>query len=266
LKSKNYYFVAGLPRSGSTLFCNLLAQNPNFRSDAVTSGLASMLMNVQAQWEGIQEFKNWPIPEAKERVMRAMFHAFYEDTIQPVVFDKSRAWLSQLEMLEMILQRKVKVIVMVRDMRAIMASWEKMWRKNKALMPPGMPPEAIHSVEARVQHWGSPQDHTGRAYLSIQDAVNRGFEDRMLFVDFDKLANSPVQQMDRVYSFLGEKLFRHDFDNINQVNVEGDPAPWMRDLHIIRNKLEPVESNWREILGSPAEGLAKSNALWVNRT
>jgi hypothetical protein len=50
------------------------------------------------------------------------------------------------------------------------------------------------------------------------------------------------------------------------VNVEGDPAPWMRDLHIIRNKLEPVESNWREILGSPAEGLAKSNALWVNRT
>lgn len=37
-EAKKYYFISGLPRSGSTLLANILAQNPRFHATA-TSGI-----------------------------------------------------------------------------------------------------------------------------------------------------------------------------------------------------------------------------------
>jgi hypothetical protein len=36
----------------------------------------------------------------------------------------------------------------------------------------------------------------------------------------------------------------------------------MKDLHTIRPQLKYFNSNWREILGNQANGLASSNKLW----
>ena len=264
MKSQNrkFTFVSGLPRSGSTVLCNILAQNPRVRSDAVTSGLIGILSSVKDSWDKVESFKAWPDLAAKKRVLSGMFYSYYSDSDHPVVVDKNRSWLNQLEMLEMILGERPKIIVCVRDMRAIMSSWEKMWRKNKCLSTLNIPPDAQPTVESRVQHWGSSKDHTGRAYLAIQDALSRGFRDCMLFVDFDKLTRDPLYQMKRIYSFLEETHFDHNFDHIEQKNIEADPLPWMRDLHVIRPTLAPTQSNWEEILGSQANGLAKSNQLW----
>ena len=261
-KDRNFVFVSGLPRSGSTVFCNILAQNPRLRSDAVTSGLAGILTGVKEQWEKNESFRAWPDHEAKARVLKGIFHSYFSNTDHPVVVDKNRGWPGQIETLEMILEKKPKIILCVRDMRAIMSSWEKMWRKNKALFNLNLPPEAQPTVESRVQHWGSSKDHTGQAYLGIQDALSRGHKDCMLFVDFDKLTKDPHGQMKRVYDFIGEKNFSHDFNNIEQKNLEADPVPWMKDLHVIRRSLKPTEPDWEKVLGSPANGLANSNKLW----
>lgn len=241
---------------------NILDQNPILHSDAVTSGLNSIISMLKENWGKIESFKTWPNPELKRRIIKGMFSNYYSDIESKYVVDKNRMWPAHIETIESILGQRPKIIMCVRDMRSIMASWEKLWRKNKDIYPLDMPIEAQHTVESRVAHWGSSKGHTGKAYLTIQDAIHRGFSDCMLFVDFDKLTMDPKQQLKRIYDFIGEEYFEHDFNNINQKNIEADPVPWMQDLHTIRPQVKYFQSNWREVLGPQANGLALSNKLW----
>jgi len=259
---QKFITIAGLPRSGSTLLCNILAQNKKIFSTGVTSGIVGLLSNVQENWDKNEAFRTFPDHEAKERVLKGIFHSFYAHVDEPLIIDKNRGWLSQIELLELITGKRPKVIVCVRDMRAVMSSWEKLWRKNKALHALDMPPESRPTVESRVQFWGSSKSHTGRAFLNIQDALHRGFGDAMLFVDFNKLTGNPQNEMDRIYDFIGESAYKHNFNKIEQKNIEADPVGWMQDLHVIRSQVKPVESDWEKVLGGPANGLATSNALW----
>ena len=41
---KNYYFISGLPRSGSTLLSTILSQNPDFYAD-ISSPLSMITEN-----------------------------------------------------------------------------------------------------------------------------------------------------------------------------------------------------------------------------
>lgn len=49
--NKSIYFLAGLPRSGSTLLANILAQNPSIYVTP-TSGIVDMLVQVRNSWVG----------------------------------------------------------------------------------------------------------------------------------------------------------------------------------------------------------------------
>lgn len=262
---KQYHFISGLPRSGSTILCNIIAQNPKFRCDGVTSGILDIIGTTRDTWEKVPEFHTWEFKNAQKRVMQGVLEGFYNDTDHSVVFDKSRGWTAHIEMAETLLEKKAKVIVPVRDMRAIMSSWEKMFRKSKDLKAAGFPPN-IQTVEDRVKYWGGPGEPTGRAYLAIQDALQRGLEDRMLFVDFDKLCANPEYEMKRLYTFLNEEYYPHDFNNIEQKNLEKDQLPWMIDLHVCRRKLAPISHDWERILGRAADGAEEANNLWLFRT
>src|SRR4051794_4991565 len=53
---KKYCFISGLPRSGSTLLANLLAQNPRFHASA-TSGILDVVFGVRNHWDQLPQFQ-----------------------------------------------------------------------------------------------------------------------------------------------------------------------------------------------------------------
>ena len=61
---KTIHLISGLPRSGSTLLANLLAQNPRFQATA-SSGILDVLFNVRNIWDTLGEFRAMP-PAASE--------------------------------------------------------------------------------------------------------------------------------------------------------------------------------------------------------
>ena len=69
--SKTIHFLAGLPRSGSTLLAYFLAQNPKIHVTP-TSGICDML--------------------------RAMLQAYFGRVERPICIDKNRYWAEFLEM------------------------------------------------------------------------------------------------------------------------------------------------------------------------
>jgi sulfotransferase len=249
--SKTFHFIAGMPRAGSTLLANILAQNPRFHSTS-TSGILDVIVSIRNGWDKLDEFRATPNEAAKVNVMRAVLEGYHQDAQRPIVFDKSRGWLAYIEMAEVLLQRRVKILVPVRDLRDILASFEMLWRANNATRQPGA--EAAHyidfqSIEGRCETHVRPDQPVGIAYARVRDALVRGFRDRMHFVHFNQLTSKPQQTMQGIYAFLGEAPFTHDFNNVQQVTWENDAVHGYIGMHNIRPKVEPVPSRAREILG-----------------
>lgn len=258
---KTYYFIAGLPRSGSTLLANILAQNPRFHTTS-TSGIMDVMFGVRNNWDKLVEFQAAPNDSAKLRVLRGILNSYYADVDKPVVFDKCRGWLSLLEMAETVLGYKAKVLVPVRDIRDTLSSFEKLWRETSKVSQ--VPQEApnyfkFQTVQGRCDVWLSADQPLGLAYNRITDALTRGFRDRMYLVDFDDLTREPEETMKGIYTFLGEQYFKHDFNNVKQVTWEDDSVHGFKGLHDIRSKVEPMPAQWPTVLGQWVEGFNKLN-------
>src|SRR5277367_3741637 len=130
---KRIYLLAGLPRSGSTLLSNILAQHPQIYVTP-TSGIVDMLVQVRNAWDRNDAFQatERSLSEAsKERVLRAMLEAYFAVTDRPICLDKNRYWPEFLEMAAGLVggREHVKVLVTVRDLRDVLASFEQLYRK-----------------------------------------------------------------------------------------------------------------------------------------
>jgi sulfotransferase len=262
--NKTYHFVSGMPRAGSTLLMNILGQNPRFHVTG-TSGIMDVIFGIRNTWDKHIEFQANPDEEGKLRVMRGILDAYYANIDKPVVFDKSRGWLSLLEMAETLLERKAKVLVPVRDLREIAASWEKLWRQTSKTRQRGEEPQFYYefqSVEGRCDVWVRGDQPIGLAFNRIKDAVQRGFRDRMHFVHFEKLTSNPKNTLNAIYDFLGEERFQHDFDHVKQITWEDDAVYGMKGLHDIRSKVEPVTSQYLQIIGKQAAETLKGPYPW----
>jgi sulfotransferase len=264
--NKTYYFVSGMPRSGSTLLMNILGQNPHFHVTG-TSGIMDVIFGIRNTWEKHPEFQATPDEEGKLRVMRGILDSFYANVEKPVIFDKSRGWLSLLEMAEMLLGHKAKVLVPVRDLREILASWEKLWRETSKTRQRPEEPQFYYefqSVEGRCDVWVRGDQPIGLAFNRVKDAIQRGFRDRMHFVHFEKLTSNPDKTLRGIYEFLGEDYFAHDFNNVKQITWEDDAVYGMKGLHDIRSKVEPVKPQYLKIIGAAAAESLKGPYPWDN--
>lgn len=54
MTDKIIHLMAGLPRSGSTLMCNILNQNPRFHATS-TSGILDIVLTIRNQWENVND-------------------------------------------------------------------------------------------------------------------------------------------------------------------------------------------------------------------
>ena len=262
---REIFFVGGLPRSGSTLLMNLIAQNENVFCTP-TSGLPNLLNNIKISWSSIIEHradKNAADDENLKRILHTVFYN-YHNTDKPYIFDKSRAWGHNIEMIEEITGKKVKIIAPVRDIKDILASFESLYRKGSYKFPPQGPMPQCLTTEGRIQHWGSLQGEVGAAYAILKDAFLRGYGDRFLLVDYDFLTQYPKYVMDRIWEFLDIPKIDHDFDNIINQTPEDDSVYNYIDLHTIKNSIIPSESKAIQILGEDICKTLKGYEFWKN--
>ena len=257
------HFLAGLPRSGTTFLSNILAQNPRFHTTSC-GGILAMMLLVRNDWNKMVAFRAAPNEPGKLRVLRGILEGYYADVDQPVILDRSLGWLGFLEMAEAILERPAKVIVCVRDLRDVLATFELQWRTVPPMRAfieqhPSYP--RWETVEGRCEVWASGDEPVGIAYNQIKDALLRGLRDRLHFVEFQKLTRFPMETLAGVYEFLGEPGFAHDFHNIRQVVWESYSLYGVPEHHDIPPCVTPVDPIWPEVLGLAANRYA-GQQLW----
>jgi sulfotransferase len=180
--------------------------------------------------------------------MGRIIDSYYEDVSQDIVVDKSRGWIAYFELFENIIP-DMKVVVPVRDVRDVLASFEKLRRKQIDMkIPVGEGENFIkfQTTAGRCEYWLQPEQPVGLAINRIEDAIIRGYRDRMLFVEYDDLCREPKETMDRIYDFWGLSNYAHNFDNVEQVTHEDDRVHGFGTsdaLHTIKNKVEYIPSD-----------------------
>src|SRR5215470_12174079 len=96
--ARRIYFLAGLPRSGSTLLANILAQHPAIHVTS-TSGIVDMLVQVRNAWDKLREFQAMErklCEHVKRNVLSAMLQGYFAHIERPVCIDKNRRWTEYL--------------------------------------------------------------------------------------------------------------------------------------------------------------------------
>ena len=126
------FYQSSLPRAGSTLLQNILAQNPDIYATP-TSGVLELVFAARANYTDSPEFKAQD-PELMKTAFQAFckhgMDAYYSAiTDKKYVVDKSRGWGIHYDFLNFI-NPDPKIICMVRDLRDVFASMEKNYRKN----------------------------------------------------------------------------------------------------------------------------------------
>ena len=246
---KEILFINGMPRSGSTLLCNILAQNPDFHTTP-TSGLSELINGIHQFWKTNSVIKASEPQEKQLRIIKDLFQSYHSDTDRPVVFNKSRGWSGIIELIELALEREIKILTTIRPLPQIIASMEKLYRKEiKNINSPMMRGQEMLTLESRINTWTSPTGFIGGTFNSIQDAFFRGHSKKFHFVEYTKLTSNPKSVIEDVYDFLEKPYFNHDFNNVQQYTIENDAEHGFTDLHTIRPVIVPQKDDSREILG-----------------
>lgn len=263
---KKIFFNSSLPRSGSTLIQNLLAQNPDFYCTP-TSGLADLVLNSKATYNNSQAM----LAQNKDEMQLAFLNYvasgingyFNGLTNKPFIVDKSREWGVNYGLINMV-NPEPKIICMVRDIRSIYSSMEKNFRKNphRENHVQDVPNLVGTTLNKRVDIWASGVP-VGVAIDRLQDVIQQGIAEKMLFVRYEDLMDNPENEMKRIYQYFGIPEYdKHDFENITQHTQENDIIHGIYGDHTLRPKFERKPDDFMDVLGYDISMNLKNHYKW----
>jgi sulfotransferase len=264
--NKKFYFISGLPRSGSTLLCCILNQNPLFYC-SLSSPVLSIMNNLEDFISSDEFYRANPKQQQVHNIISSVINQYYSDVNQSIIFDKNRGWPGAINYIESYIKQSAKIICLVRDINEILASFISLIRKNKnqggifdrALIDLGV----VINDKSRCAHLMSDEGVVARSLSQIKHALDNNLGDRLLFVEYNDLIYDPHETMKKIYAFLDEEYFNHDFENIIQTEIEDDSEVYgLEDMHTVRKVLKNNSVDPRIILGAEIYKKYKNMEFW----
>jgi len=260
------FFQSSLPRAGSTMLQNILAQNPDIYATP-TSGLLELVFAARENYSNSPEFKAQDKDLMKKgytAFCKQGMDAFYNAiTDKKYVIDKSRGWGIHHDFITSIRGEEPKIICMVRDLRDVFASMEGNFRKHpeKSQGIVNWSTGQATTVPKRIDFW-IQNPPVGMAIERLQEIIRLGNDKNILFIKFEDLCLYPDTTMTKIYQYLDIPFYKHDFDNIEQVTKEDDEVYGAFGDHVIRKQLKLPPSKAKQLLTPDVCNWIYTNYEW----
>jgi sulfotransferase len=267
---KTFYFMAGLPRSGSTLLSTLLNQNPRFYSGPSSPVVPTMLA-LENSLSNDELFLSYPKVEVAKQMIASVLPQFYGDIEKPIIFDKNRSWVNRMNYISGYFDVVPKVICPVRDISEILTSFVMMCRRN-----PYNGQEKINFIDEmliksniplnddnRCEFLASPNGILGQSYNGIKQAIMEGYDHCLHFVEYGDLVSKPQETLNKLYDFLDEEYFEHTFEKLENPHRENDQQIYgFADMHKVHSTLSRKSPRPEEILSEKILAQCKNTEFW----
>lgn len=208
--SSRFVGVAGLPRAGSTLLCQLLAEHPEIHCEGHSSPLCNSLLATRRsisddQFMLSQLDVQFDTTYAHlKSAMQGFLHGWHAGCGKPVVVDKNRAWLHCIELL-LDLDPGAKILVPIRELGQIYGSIES--QHQKTILLDFIDHLADFDRFSRADQLFAKDKAIGAPLSSLQAVqdLTQAVKDRLYFVKFEDLMVQPVETMSKVYAWMDVK-------------------------------------------------------------
>lgn len=248
---KKYFFLSGVPRSGNTLLGSILNQNKNI-SVTGNSIVSEMLYRVD-QCKLQSRSNNFLNLKSHDDVCNNILKNYYQSWKSKYIIDRS-AWGApdNLEILKKYCPNDIKIIVLLRDIEEVLASFIK-WSKEN-------PNNFIDQYKTVEEQCNMLMNENGLIIHSLMSAHNLLKDENRqyaLFLTYNELTDNPQESINKIYKFLNIRFYNHDFKKIEKFSANGivyNDDILGKNLHKIREgnihkkKYDPKEYVPQEIL------------------
>lgn len=248
---KTYYFMAGLPRSGSTLLKSILDQNPNIHANPV-SPVMELMYHTEEYLKQSEQYLGYPKPKSAYKIISSYIENYYFDREEPVIIDHCRAWPNNIERIKTYITPNPKIICPVRDIAEILTSFITMVHRNddqvsfidQHLIEKGVTVDD----DNRCQYLMSDEGIVEQALWAQGQAFIKNDTRHLLMIEYNDLVSNPDETMKRIYDFLEMDYYAHDFNNVENKNRENDDQWYLKDMHYVRKEVKKTSKNPEDIL------------------
>jgi len=268
MKDKKYYFMAGLPRSGSTLLRSILNQNDNIHA-APNSPVLELMHYTEKYFKVSEQYNSYPKPRISYNIISNFIDQYYEDIDCPIIIDSCRAWPNNIEKIKTYITEKPKIICNVRDILEILASFITLINKNKNKDQLSFIDRAIIDKkctlddENRCKYLMSSNGIVEQSLWAFRQAFVKNDKKYLLIIEYNDLVNNPEKTLKKIYDFLEVDYFSHDFENIKNSLREEDTKRWgLDEMHYVRKKIEKISKNPHDVLPKKIIDEYKNLEFW----
>lgn len=266
---KTFYFLSGLPRSGSTLLSALLNQNPNIHASTNSPLLDTIHYTEEYLLYNSEQYKAHPKPTSAHKVLSSIAPNYYFDTPEDIIIDKSRGWVNQIQHITDYITPNPKIICPVRNIQDIMVSFLCLIHKNSktSFIDEGLIRNGLEiNNDNRCDYLMSSQGIIGMSYNALYEAFTKGHQDKILLIEYDDLTKNPQKELNRIYDFIGEDRFSHSFENVRPKFDENDEVYQLENMHTVRNKVEKIHRDNEKYLSNYIINKYKHMEFWRRTT
>ena len=246
---KRFAFLAGLPRTGSTLLGTLLAQHLELHSTR-TSVVRSMMRYPLGFTLGESPYFDLKDPDSQVwGIAKGVLFGAYENVTKPVIIEKDRGWSGEVAVLQKILGEKPKIVSPVRSIPEIIASFmlisEKIGAKSKI-------EDEVRLANRESNPWTLSRVIWEKYVYSSYQPFKAAYEanpECFFLIEYDDLVADSQGTIDLLCEYLGVAPITLEKTNLKNPNPENDAVYGMPGLHYIRPELKRVSPPAREVLG-----------------
>lgn len=232
------FFLAGLPRSGTTLIGLILDQNPNIYSH-MSSAFCEILWRNYSIWHDdnyAEDFTDENLKSSKKKFLKNIATSYFSNlTNKKYILDRRRNWngIANIEMLKDIFNKKPKILCPIRPIEEIVASWKKIFLFNK-------------------KEWNDSCLNGNLFYASynaLKQACENGYKEYFHFIEYDNFIKNPQKELKKIYSFLEIDFYSHDLLNIkNKIYLEKVNSLFLNGIYNISSNILKSDTNPDKIL------------------
>jgi sulfotransferase len=226
LVEKKIHFIAGLPRTGSTLLSAILSQNPLIHAEG-NSALCQLMwdMEVSCKTSAAQQLQANNRFETQYDLISELPKLYYRKINRPIVFDKCRSWTleSNFNMIKKYVNEDARIVVLTRPIDEIVQSFVRLAKNNNS---------SFNAKDLLTPH----SEPIMRSLDGVDWAKKQGNKN-FLFIEYRDLCDYPKEVVDSIYSFCGLDNFEHDFNNVEEYFPENDAIYGLSGMHSVRQKV-----------------------------
>ena len=231
---KQMFFLHGLPRAGNTLLGSILNQNSKI---AVTANsICADMLDELYSLKHTDIFKNFPDHKSFDNVTKSLIQTYYKDWPQDYIIDRNPWGVPiNLKFLKKV-QDEIKIIVLVRDVPEILASFIKHSEKESTSFVNQF---EAKTIEEKCDMLMNQEGQIVKELIGIKHLLDHQPKEMYHIVEYNDLCDDPKQTIEGIYDFLGIYRFNHRYNRLDQFQVNG----MKYDDNIVGQNLHTIETN-----------------------